>query len=303
MRKILVYLMITFNIFSLQSSWLIIDNDAAMSDKWYTNGIELKLDNYFFNEGFNVRESYIIGEKIYTPTKFYKKSEFINEYDRPFAGLLYFGILKEKYFPEGNYKKEGFLVEMTGNSSLSGFVQKTYHKMLFFRPPNGWDTQIEDIYGIAYVREESPIYLKWDFTKNLSLSFRPIAEIHLGNVMMYARNSAILNLGHLENIYEFGEKIANRKTLWNMDEYYLTIETGLTLKGHDSTLEGDIFKNQSPLTFDIYPLVLQSKAGVFMRWDDFSVEYDLTMLSTEIKNMEWVEYWHKYHSLKFNFYY
>lgn len=303
MKKLFVYLIAGINIFALQSSWLIIDNDAAMSDKWYTNGIELKLDNYFFGEEFNTKEMYVMTEKIYTPTKFYKGPEFMEEYDRPFAGLLQFGILKEKYFPKGNYKKEGFLIEMTGNASLSGLVQRTYHKMLFFRPPKGWDTQIENIYGIAYVLENSPFYKKWSFNENLALSFRPVTELHLGNVMLYGKNYFVLNLGRLENSYEFGENISKNKTLWNMDEYYLSIETGLTLKGHDSTLEGDIFKNESSLTFDIYPLILQSKAGFFMRWNDFSAEYDLTMLSTEIKNMKWIDNWHRYHTLKFNFYY
>lgn len=303
MKKLLVYLITILKISALQSSWIIIDNDAAMSDKWYTNGLEFKLDNYFFEENFNKKESYIISEKIYTPTKFYKGSEFIDEYDRPFAGLLHFGVIKEKYFPQGNYKKEGFLIEMTGAASLSGLVQKVYHKMLFFRPPKGWETQIENIYGVAYILEKSPIYKKWKLTDNLALSFRPVTELHLGNVMLYGKNEFILKFGRLENQYEFGEKNSVDKTLWNMDEYYLSVESGLTLMLHDSTIEGDMFKNESPLVFEIYPLILRSRAGVFMRWDDFSVEYDLTMSSTEIKGMEWIDNWHRYHSLKFNYYY
>ena len=301
MKKIFIFFISILNILALQSSSIVLDNDMFMSDKWYTNGLDFTLDNYFFEEGFNKKETYILGEKIFTPTKY--NIEFPNFYDRPFSGLLYFGILKEKYYPEGTYKKEGFLVEMTGKPALADVVQKTYHKLLFFRTPRGWDYQIENIYGLAYVREESKTYKKWDFDNDLSLSYRPVTELHLGNVMLYGKGYLVLNYGRLQNEYEFGEKEAKDKRLFNMNEYYLSFESGITLKGHDSTIEGDIFKNQSPITFDIYPLVLQNRIGMYMRWEKFSFEYDFTMISTEVKNMIWSDPSHRYHSLKFNFYY
>lgn len=301
MKKILTFLILVCNIFGLQSASFTLDNDMFMSDKWYTNGLFFTMDNYFFEDEYNKKETYVLGEEIFTPTKY--NSEFMELYDRPFAGLLYFGKINEKYYPEGAYSKEGILFEMTGKPALADIVQKTYHKLLFFRTPRGWYSQIENIYGLAYVREDSKVYKKWNFDNGLSLSFRPITELHLGNVMLYGSANLLFNYGRLENTYEFGKDKADKKTLFNMNEYYLSFQSGFTLKGHDSTIEGDIFKNESTLTFDIYPLVLQNRLGLYMRWEKFSFRYDFTMISSEVKNMVWSDPSHRYHSLKFNFYY
>ena len=301
MKKIFIFLILIFSIYSEKSFEFIIDNDAFLSDRWYTNGLEFKLNEYFFYNQENTENTYILGQKIYTPTTFYKDSKYIDEYDRPFAGLLYFGILKEKYKKNGKYRKSGWLLETTGKASLSDTVQKTYHKILSFRKPKGWDSQIENTYGIAYVREESPIYKSWNVNNNLDLNLRFINEIHMGNVILYDKIFGRVEFGNFNNFYKFTNK-EKIDTLWNMKEYYLFLQTGLMLRGYDSTLQGNIFNNKSKFTVDIYPVILESKVGFFMKWKEFSLEYDLTANSTEIKSMKFEEFWQIYHTLKFEFF-
>lgn len=311
MKKLIFIFMIFYNfIFSFESFVLTEDNDAFLSDKWYTNGTEFKWDNYYLEKNtdkngkkYKEKKSFLIGQRIYTPTIFYKGPEFISEYDRPFAGYLYTGLIKEKYFEDGKYFRQGLLIETTGKSSLAGAVQKNYHKLLAFRKPRGWDTEIEDVAGIAYIRENSPVYKKWSLTKNNDISFRAGTELHLGNVMLNGRTFINAKLGKLDNIYESFEDYKESKGLCGMNEYFVEAESSLTLRGHDSTYEGNIFNNQSIFTKDIYPLVLMSKVGFLMRWDDFSARYDLTMVSTEIKDMEWRRIWQRYHTLKFEWFY
>lgn len=302
MKKSFLFLVISLKLLALESSTFILDNDMFWSDKWYTNGLEFTYDKYYFDRDFNKKETYILGEKIFTPTKYYSYSW--SKYDRPFAGLLYFGLLKEKYKVDGTYSKQGFLVEMTGKPSLADAVQKTYHKIFFFSKPVGWDSQIENIYGLAYIREDSPFYKEWRYSSGLSLNLRPITELHLGNVMLYGTGAIRIEYGKIGNEYQYGTRYKDpmEKTLFNMDEYYIIIEPSVLVKGHDSTIEGNIWNKKSPITFDTYPYVLESKVGFYTRWKDFSFEYNFIDISTEIKNMEWTFPNHRYHSLKFNFF-
>lgn len=302
MEKILVYLFLVISIFGRDRFTALLDNDMFFSDKWYTNGLEFTWDKYKFSGTlYNNKNTYFIGQRIYTPTKYYKAPEDIAEYDRPFAGYLYFGALKEKYENTGVYTKKGWLFETVGDASLGALTQKTYHKYLDFKTPRGWESEIENIYGLAYYYENSPFYKEYKVIKDLSLDMRLVNKLHLGNVSLYGGSGLSFRFGNINNPYEFKEDYRNK--LGNIDEYYFTLDSSIELKGHDSTIEGDIFRNESPFTKDIYPIVIKNGAGFFLRWDDFSFDYDLTLVSTELKDMEWKDNNWRYHTLKFSWFY
>lgn len=306
MKKIIIYLMIVYGVYALESFTGVLDNDMFLTDKWYTNGLEFKYDKYNLdkeseNIKYNEKESYVLGQRIYTPKTYYLDTSNISLYDRPFAGYLYFEKTKEKYFENGEYTKKGWAAEIIGDFSLGEVTQIGYHKLLDFRKPLGWDSQIENIYGVAYIWENSPFYKNWNLSENTDLDLRFVDELHLGNVMLYGKISGFLRYGNINNPYEFKEK-KNGKKLLNMDEYYLTIGSIITAKVHDSTLQGDIFNNESVFTTDIYPLVWDNKAGFYARWDDFAFYYDLIMESTDKRNLDWTDNSFRYHTLKFIFF-
>lgn len=302
MKKIIVYLILFINSFGQESFTALLDNDMFFSDKWYTNGLEFTWDNFdYSNEIYHTKKSYILGQRIYTPTKYYKPVEYIDEYDRPFAGYLYLAYMKEKYKQDGKYTKKAWMFETIGDASLGAKTQRTYHKYLDFRTPLGWASEIENIYGIAYYFENSPFYKEIKLGHDLDFDMRFVNKLHLGNVMLYGGSGLSLRFGNINNSYEFKEESENK--LGTIDEYYLTLDSSFELKGHDSTIEGDIFNNESPFTKDIYPVVVKNGAGFYLRWDDFSFDYDLTLVSTELKDMEWKDNNWRYHTLKFSWLY
>ena len=53
MKKLVIYFTIICLTYSLETATFILDNDMLFSDKWYTNGMEVKYDDYFFNKEKN----------------------------------------------------------------------------------------------------------------------------------------------------------------------------------------------------------------------------------------------------------
>ena len=155
MKKLVIYFTIICLTYSLETATFILDNDMLFSDKWYTNGMEVKYDDYSFNKEknslkYNEKDTYLIGQKMFVPTTFYKSPEYIDTYDRPFAGYLYFGKLKEKYFENNNYTsileheattskisedilfylmQKGLSDEQAKNMLVNGFCKSVFKKL------------------------------------------------------------------------------------------------------------------------------------------------------------------------------
>ena len=135
---------------------------------------------------------------------------------------------------------------------------------------------------------------------------------------LYGSGSSLFKMAKLgscgDNLWAFGEyrtSDADRTVqqtgevillCYDMDEYYFTIGSIITGKIHDSTLQGDIFHNESVFTTDIYPLVWDNKAGFYARWNNFAFYYDLIMESTDKRNLDWTDNSFRYHTLKFIFF-
>ena len=305
MKKLVIYFTIICLTYSLETATFILDNDMLFSDKWYTNGMEVKYDDYFFNKEknnlkYNEKDTYLIGQKMFVPTTFYKSSEYIDTYDRPFAGYLYFGKLKEKYFENNNYTKKGLLVEIIGSKSFAEDAQEYHHENFGMTTPRGWDTQIEDIYGLAYIYERSTNYKEYKIDDNISFDERLVTGLHMGNVMFYGELYGAFRFGKINKPYEFKGR-EEEGGFFSPDELYMIAEGGVMAKVHDSTLEGDWFGDNSPLTVDYYPLLATNKIGFVSRWNNFQFDYELAIQSTEIKSRKWSMNDFKYHTLKFTY--
>ncbi len=320
MKKLLFFIL-SFSIFAYEKSFnLNLDNDAPFTDKFYSNGLEFEIEvrdpNIYeknnvttdvWQEGSYKRvKKFIFGQKIYTPSDLTLGVDEVEKYERPYAGWLYFGYANEKYFETGSYIKHNFYIGTTGKDSFSEMYQREYHDLIGSPNPQGWDLQIDEGAGFQYTFEYSPKNFTLYQKEKKKADFRYGTKINIGTVFINGDINLLGRYGKIASDFE-SKKINNlldeEKGFLNMKEYYFFLMTKGRIVVHDTTFEGGIDKNRSPHVVEINPFVLEQNTGFIMSWDKFTLEYKLSILSSEIKNEKWSLASHVYNSLNFKYFY
>ena len=188
--------------FSLENDLL-----GAGSDAHYTHGTELSYvsDTYmhvwyraavswlpFVDEGDELRQSWRLGQQIYTPSDISVSQPQPN--DRPYAGWLYLtlGMIAENR----NHKirhidKLDLIIGTVGPDSGAEATQREVHKLTDSELPQGWDNQLhnEVTFDVQYQREWIvPLFRNY-------LDIVPRVGVDLGSAMRDAGAGFTLRLG------------------------------------------------------------------------------------------------------------
>ena len=283
---IVFFLLLTFNSFGSDSFEFYHDNDLFITDEYYTSGIELKYRHMSTLDNENYY-NFFFGQKFYTPSDITGGSE--EKYNRPYAAWLYFGYEKEK-IKINSIKKYGFQLGLTGPNALGEIVQNGIHQIIGEENADGWDEQIEEIWGIQYynssIKEQ---YNKKEDKAIVSLSNH--LEYELGNVFTNIKYGKIFLMGN-SSLYEEGENE------WN---YYFYYEPQLQLTVYDATLKGSLYSESSPITKDFNVVMLKNIIGASVTHKNITVNYSLNFNSTEIDDMPWKFVNHIYNRLYFKY--
>lgn len=319
--KKLLFIILSLSLFAYEKSFNFnLDNDAPFTDKYYSNGIEFelevrdpkiydkdKIETDLWQEGSYKRvKKFIFGQKIYTPSDIRLGIDKVEEYERPYAGWLYFGYANEKYFEVGSLIKHNFYVGITGNDSFSEMYQREYHDLIGSPNPQGWNLQIDEGLGFQYTFEYSPKNIILYEDKENKSDFRYGTKINIGTMFINGDINLLLRYGRIASDFEskkIDTLLEKEKGFLNMKEYYLYLMSKGKIIVHDTTFEGGIDKNRSPHVVEVNPFVLEQNTGFVMSWDKFSLEYKLSILSSEIKDEKWSLASHLYNSLNFKYFY
>ncbi len=319
--KKLLFIILSFGIFAYEKSFNFnLDNDAPFTDKYYSNGIEFEIEvrnpnvydeddiitNIWQGGSYTRVKKFIFGQKTYTPKDIKLGVEEVEKYERPYAGWLYFGYANEKYFELGSYIKHNYYIGITGKDSFSEMYQREYHDLIGSPNPQGWDLQINEGAGFQYTFEYSPKnFLLYEKEEN-KIDFRYGTKINIGTIFINGDINLLVRYGRIASDFESRKTemlLDKEKAFLNMKEYYLYIMSKGKIIVHDTTFEGGIDKNRSPHVVEINPFVLEQNTGFIMNWDRFSLEYKLSILSSEIKDEKWSLASHLYNSLNFKYFY
>ena len=124
------------------------DNDVyllAGDDQYYTNG--LIFHKRWVPGGEAAKKDTIkrifdfeFSNKIFTPQDLVLRNP--DRFDRPYAGLLTFGLSHQKFISPSFSRTIGTEVALTGRISLAQAFQEWHHKNLGMTDPRGWGFQI-----------------------------------------------------------------------------------------------------------------------------------------------------------------
>lgn len=269
------------------------DNDLYIStrqDRYYTNGIFLTYRYLGKNSSIKTEKKILeikLGQKIYTPFKGIVRS--IKLHDRPFAGYL-FGSFGANFF----YKKNTILKLSTeigtiGTYSFGEEMMKFMHDIYGFKDAVGWKYQISNTFVLnfrgAYIKkiitnESKKIDIHWHNKIRLGTAFTDLSTGFYGRL-------GLIKLQKLANSIAFNSNLNNKSSNYNTEkEVFFYINPTVSYIAYDATIQGNLFNNNSPVTFGIFPFRFATEFGIRFNINKFNFGYSVFYHTKKLKSIK-----------------
>lgn len=275
------------------------DNDSYLgqgSDRYYTNGLFLNfrhaLDQQQLKDGLEKKTYEItLGQKMFNPYSGYAPDPALQ--DRPFAGYLYAEGAMNWFYTDESILKTSAQVGTTGKNSLAEAGQKLLHKTIGFYELGGWDYQIKN---------EVTLNLSAQYTKLLTRAAGNAVEFsfegyaNLGTTFTGAGAGLLFRTGSLNQLFNsaYTNAVAgnNPKTKALVKrEFFFYAKPQLNVVAYDATIEGSLFKNNSPVTFSQKPIVFAQQLGVDYSSQRFTIDLGVIFKTKEIQSTARAHQW------------
>ncbi|MEJ7558523.1 MAG: lipid A deacylase LpxR family protein [Pedobacter sp.] len=275
------------------------ENDAYLaqgSDRYYTNGLFLNfrraLDQSKLKAGLEKKIYEIsLGQKMYNPISGYAPDPA--RHDRPFAGYLYAGGALSWFKSNESVLRVSAEIGTVGPGSLAEDGQELLHNTVGFYELAGWEYQI---------RNEAAINLSVQYTKLIhrlvdnaaDLSFEGYANV--GTTFSGAGAGILLRAGSINQLFNSSYLNAtvehNAKTKGIVArEIFFYAKPQLNFVGYDATVQGSMFNNTSPVTFDVKPIVFAQQLGFNYSSKRFTFDFGVILQTKEIESTARAHQW------------
>lgn len=270
---------------------IVSDNDAYLwygQDRYYTNGIFLfyrsAIDqNKLSNKTAKITYELSLGQKMYTPLSGYLPEPYLQ--DRPFAGYLY-GSGQLNIFRKSEQVWQIKLALGTiGPNSFSRETQNLLHQTIGLYSTSGWDYQIQNAAAIDLQLQHSAMFFR-NSKQSIDLSVE--SRLDVGTTFTGFGMGLLFRTGNLNPFYNSSYHHArisrNNPSKQNKSEFYFYAKPQLNYVAYDATIQGSLFNNNNPVTFDIHPLVFEQKLGVNYAKNRLTLDYSLIFRSKEVRS-------------------
>lgn len=245
------------------------ENDVYLlknTDRYYSNGALIHFrfvpeKNVFLGIGKKEPVKRIveleISQKFYTPKDLTLTD--VNDYDRPYAGWLYFGLTVADFVKANQLITYGVELGVVGSISGADGFQTWYHRNFGFPEPQGWGFQI---------RNELVANLKGSYSFQLPLVKKSVdlistSQAMIGTGFINAMQRVDVRFGKLQSLDEsvFKNAIIGRRRNGFSRHAYLFLGYGRQWVGHNITVQGGLWNDRSPHTEDIFSTVQHVRVG------------------------------------------
>jgi hypothetical protein len=269
---------------------LVTDNDAyyfMSNDQYYTNGLFLKFRYVPRNHGQKLSNKIIefgVGHQIYNPYQAYIVS--VDRIDRPFAGYLFLEAGVSRFYPDETVLTTDWQIGVLGPSARAEEVQSFIHRTLHLYETAGWEYQVHDAVGLnfhlGYVRS-----IKYFFNRHLDISWS--SDLRLGTInsdvsIGLISRASIYQLRPLYNSSVTGSTIARATETDNDSELFLYFRPRISYVLYDATIQGGMFADPGPVTFEARPLKLYLETGVRGVYKNLVAGYSIIFYTRDADN-------------------
>lgn len=290
-----IYLLLLFSgTLSSQNSsveiGVVTENDlytSSKNDQYYTNGLEVfyrylskKNKPQLLKKINQIR----LGQYMYSPRSIYKNDEEM--FDRPFAGYLFGEFGNTNFYTNQAVLKKYVQIGYVGPNSFANEVQSGTHRLFHYKAFEEWDYQIKNILAIqTYAMFAKPFF---SGIKSERIDFQWQSEAKLGTVFTSLSTGFVTRIGIKKlvplsdsNFYGASLSTAGRPV---ESEFYFYMAPSFNYQIYDATIEGSLFNDNSPVTFDIRPFRFNGEAGLRYRTNNLNLSYAFVYRGKELKS-------------------
>lgn len=268
----------------------ITDNDlytSSKNDMYYTNGLELFYRFLSKNENPKINKKiteFRIGQYIYNPRFINAAAVTIN--DRPFTGYLFAKAGRSFFYESESVLKTDFQLGFMGPNALGKETQESFHHLIGYKEVFGWENQLTNAFAVqAHVMYSKKLFPSKhnDF---IDLHFQ--SEANLGTIFDGVSTGFLARIGFkkLLPIYDSNLHDASVSFVpqYNIREFYFYAMPSVNYQFYDATIQGSMFNDKSPITFDLEPLRFNAEFGLKYRHNNFNMSYSFIYRGRELKD-------------------
>lgn len=261
------------------------DNDSFVStynDYYYTNGL-FAFANYLSAKSTpekRIIHGFRIGQQIYNPRNM--KSPFPEDHDRPYAGYLFTEYNATKMYQSNKVLGISFRLGIVGPDSKAEDFQKWMHNAFQFGHLIGWENQIRNLLAVQFAINYSKPILSGIQTDKIDFHFTTQAEIGtafnsatIGTLTRFSLSKSIVPMQNSNFYNGLGD---------TKKELYFYILPKINLQLYDATIQGSLFNNNSPVTFNLNPIRFKGEAGLKFKYEHYTLSCIFNCTTKEIKS-------------------
>lgn len=271
---------------------LISDNDLYTStvyDKYYTNGLELF---YRYQTGHKAEAivkriaEFRIGQYVFNPQT--RNADDIFRNDRPFAGYLFAEAGINRFYRNETVLKTAVQLGVVGPASFAEEFQRAFHGVFGYKRVYGWQHQIRNAVAVqANVFYAAKVFpdLSGDY-----LDFFTQGDVHAGTVFTGGTVAFMARIGikpllPVFSSSSYGAALQSDKDLYQkQSELFFYVAPAINYQIYDATIQGSLFNDESPVTYDLLPVRFQGEAGIKYRKQHWNLSYSFNYRGKEADN-------------------
>lgn len=267
---------------------IINENDVYLlvgNDRYYSNGIFVNyrwLPRKFLTPTASKKKimEFGLGQQFWTPQDLVLID--VNEFDRPYAGLLFVQFNVSEYLNPKELVRYGIETGTTGKASGNQGFQEFYHRTFGFPKPRGWQYQIPN----AFI-----FHLKADYMRQFRLSesadLIATTEGKFGTGFTYAQQRFDLRLGNLRPLQSsaFANSFLGKDAQLFTKNNFMFIGYGLQYVVYNITIEGPINKH-APHTEIIKPWVHHLRLGYVSNTQKTTFKVTFNWMTPEVPDIK-----------------
>lgn len=298
-----IYLLLLFSVrLSSQNAGaeigIITDNDlytSSKNDQYYTNGLELFYRYLSKKTKPNVLKKINeihIGQYMYSPRTIYVNQE--DMFDRPFAGYLFGEFGNTNFYKNQAVFKKYLQLGYVGPNSFAEKVQSKTHLLFHYPSFEQWDYQINNALAIqTYFMFSRPFLGSLNKER---IDFQWQTEAKLGTIFTSLSTGFVTRIGikKLMPLWDsnfHGASLSAVKSPMT-NELYFYMAPSVNYQIYDATIQGSLFNDNSPVTFDLIPVRFNAEAGLRYRKNNWNLSYAFVYRGKELKFYRTIGYFY-----------
>lgn len=266
------------------------DNDlytSSKNDMYYTNGLEFFYRYLSKNENPKINKKiteFRFGQYLYNP-RFINK-EAVHKNDRPFTGYLFAEAGRSFFYQSESVLKTDFQLGYMGPNAFGRQTQESFHNLIGYKKVYGWENQLHNALALqAHVMYSKKLFPSKhnDF---VDLHFQ--SEANLGTIFSGVSTGFLTRIGFKKLLPVYDSNLhdasVSANEQFNVREFYFYAMPSINYQFYDATIEGSMFSNTSPVTFELEPLRFNAECGLKYRHNRFNMSYSFIYRGRELKD-------------------